>query len=109
MKDHPHARSYYALVFLSAALANGAVLSDNFVPLVFFWEGLLMTLYGLIAIGGGQPTRRPSRPSSSWDHATLCLMLGIGILTGHLAGTLTISKIALQPGRAGGRGFRPDA
>ena len=33
MKDHPRIREYYAYVFLSAALANGAVLADNFVLL----------------------------------------------------------------------------
>ena len=42
MKDNPRAREYYAYVFLTAAFANGAALANNFVPFLFFWEGLLL-------------------------------------------------------------------
>ena len=55
MKDAPRVREYYAYLFLTAAFANGAALANNFVLLVFFWEGLLVTLYGMITIGG-RPT-----------------------------------------------------
>ena len=48
----PREREFMAYVFLTAAFANGAVLANNFVPLLFFWEGLLVTLYGMITIGG---------------------------------------------------------
>jgi len=96
MKDHPHVRSYYALVFLSAALANGAVLSDNFVPLVFFWEGLLVTLYGLIAIGRKGANKTALKAFVISGFCDFCLILGIGILWAK-TGTLTISKISVHP------------
>ncbi len=96
MKDHPHARAYYALVFLSAAMANGAVLSDNFVPLVFFWEGLLVTLYGLIAIGGKAAHRTALKAFIISGLCDFCMILGIGILWAK-TGTLTISQISVAP------------
>jgi formate hydrogenlyase subunit 3/multisubunit Na+/H+ antiporter MnhD subunit len=96
MKGHPHARAYFALVFLSAALANGAVLSDNFVPLVFFWEGLLVTLYGLIAIGGKSSHRTALKAFLISGFCDFCMLLGIGILWAK-TGTLTISQISVHP------------
>ena len=96
MKDHPHARTYYALVFLSAALAGGAVLSDNFVPLVFFWEGLLVTLYGLIAIGRKGADKTALKAFVISGLCDFCMILGIGILWAK-TGTLTISKISVHP------------
>lgn len=96
MKGHPHARAYYALVFLSAAMANGAVLADNFVPLVFFWEGLLVTLYGLIAIGGKGSHRTALKAFIISGLCDFCMILGIGILWAK-TGSLTISQISVAP------------
>ena len=96
MKDNPRIREYYAYVFLSAALANGAVLADNFVPLVFFWEGLLVTLYGLITIGGKMSNRTAVKAFLISGLCDFCMILGIAILWG-LTGTLTLSQISVKP------------
>ncbi|MCK7471574.1 MAG: hypothetical protein MZU95_12980 [Desulfomicrobium escambiense] len=76
----PRRASITAYVFLTAALANGAVLANNFVPLVFFWEGLLVTLYAPDHDRRpGRPRTGPrSRPSSSAASATSAMILGIG-------------------------------
>ena len=96
MKGHPRVREYYAYVFLSAALANGAVLADNFVPLVFFWEGLLVTLYGLISIGGKEANRTALKAFMISGFCDFAMILGIGILW-SLTGTLTLSQISVKP------------
>jgi len=96
MARHPRIREYYAYVFLSAALANGAVLADNFVPLVFFWEGLLLTLYGLISIGGQKSNRTAVKAFIISGLCDFCMILGIGIVW-SLKGTLTISQISIKP------------
>ncbi len=97
MKDAPRVREYYAYVFLTAAFANGAVLADNFVPLLFFWEGLLVTLYGLITIGGkplsGRTAIKALLISGFCDFS---MIMGIGIVWA-LGGTLTMSKVSLEP------------
>jgi formate hydrogenlyase subunit 3/multisubunit Na+/H+ antiporter MnhD subunit len=96
MARHPRIREYYAYVFLSAALANGAVLADNFVPLVFFWEGLLLTLYGLISVGGQKSNRTAVKAFIISGLCDFCMILGIGILW-SLSGSLTISQISVKP------------
>ncbi len=96
MKDHPRVREYYAYVFLSAALAFGAVLADNFVPLVFFWEGLLVTLYALISLGGKEAHRTATKAFLINGFCDFAMILGIGIVW-SLAGTMTISQVSLKP------------
>ncbi len=97
MKDAPRAREFYAYVFLTAAFANGAVLADNFVPLVFFWEGLLVTLYGLITIGA-KPTsgRTAVKAFLISGFCDFSMIMGIGLVW-SLSGTLTLSKVSLEP------------
>ena len=97
MKDAPRAREFFAYVFLTAAFANGAVLANNFVPLVFFWEGLLVTLYGLITIGGrplsGRTAVKALLISGFCDFS---MILGIGLLW-TVSGTLTMSEVSVEP------------
>ena len=97
MKDAPRSREFMAYVFLTAAFANGAVLANNFVPLVFFWEGLLVTLYGLITIGG-RPTsgRTAVKALLISGFCDFSMILGIGLLWAA-SGTATMSDIAVEP------------
>ena len=96
MKDHSRVREYYAYIFLSAALAFGAVLADNFVPLVFFWEGLLVTLYALISLGGREAHRTATKAFIISGFCDFAMILGIGIVW-SLSRTMTISQISLKP------------
>jgi formate hydrogenlyase subunit 3/multisubunit Na+/H+ antiporter MnhD subunit len=97
MKDAPRSREYYVYVFLTAAMANGAVLSNNFVPLLFFWEGLLVTTYGLITIGGKPTsTRTAVKALMISGFCDFSMIMGIGILWA-VTGTLTLSKISVHP------------
>jgi len=97
MKDAPRGREFMAYVFLTAAFANGAVLANNLVPLVFFWEGLLITLYGMITIGG-RPTsgRTAVKALLISGFCDFSMILGIGLLW-TVAGTATMSEIAVEP------------
>jgi formate hydrogenlyase subunit 3/multisubunit Na+/H+ antiporter MnhD subunit len=97
MKDAPRVREYYAYVFLTAAFANGAVLANNFVPLLFFWEGLLVTLYGLITIGGKPTSNRTAvKALLISGFCDFSMIMGIGLLW-SLSGTLTMSKVSVEP------------
>jgi NADH-quinone oxidoreductase subunit L len=97
MKNIPRVREYYAYVFLTAAFANGAVLSNNFVPLIFFWEGLLLTLYGLITIGGKKDSNRTAVKSFILGgFCDFSMILGVALLW-KITGTLTLSEISVRP------------
>ena len=97
MKDAPRSREFMAYVFLTAAFANGAVLANNFVPLVFFWEGLLVTLYGMITIGG-RPTsgRTAVKALLISGFCDFAMILGVGLLW-TVSGTATMSEISVAP------------
>ncbi len=84
MKDKPYANQFYAYLLISAAMVNGAVLADNLVVLLFFWEGLLATMFGMIAIGRPGAFRTAIKAVVIVGVTDLCMMLGI-ILTGYLA------------------------
>jgi formate hydrogenlyase subunit 3/multisubunit Na+/H+ antiporter MnhD subunit len=96
MKNIPRVREYYAYVFLTAAFANGATLSNNFVPLIFFWEGLLLTLYGLITIGGKDSNRTAVKSFILGGFCDFSMILGVAILW-KITGTLTLSEISIKP------------
>jgi formate hydrogenlyase subunit 3/multisubunit Na+/H+ antiporter MnhD subunit len=90
-------REFMAYVFLTAAFANGAVLSNNFVPLLFFWEGLLVTLYGLIALGGRPDSDRTAvKALLISGFCDFSMILGI-VLLWTVAGTATLSEISVEP------------
>ncbi len=51
MRKHDAQGAHYALLLVSLGLANGAVFANSLLVLLFFWEGLLGSTYGRIAIG----------------------------------------------------------
>lgn len=104
MRGKDHARSFFVFFLVSLSLTNGAVLADNLIVLLFFWEGLLLTLFGMIAIGRPQAFRTATKAFIIVGICDLCMMLGIG-LAGHLAGTLAISAIRLPLDALGGLAF----
>ncbi|MFA6132676.1 MAG: proton-conducting transporter membrane subunit [Phycisphaerae bacterium] len=100
MCDRKHANQFYCYMLISLALVNGAVLANNLIAMLFFWEGLLGALFGIIAIGRPGAWKTATKAFVIVGISDLCMMLGIA-LTYHLAGTLTISKINLPLGGLG--------
>jgi len=96
MADHPRVREFYAYVFLTVALAAGALLADNFVLLVFFWEGLLLTLFGLISLGGKDAMKTAYKSFIISGFCDFCMILGIGLLW-VVSGTLKMSQVHVAP------------
>jgi formate hydrogenlyase subunit 3/multisubunit Na+/H+ antiporter MnhD subunit len=97
MAGNPRIREYYGYLFLTAAMAAGAVLANNFVPLIFFWEGLLITLYAMITIGGKANSHRTAVKSFLiGGFCDFCMILGIAILWSQ-TGTLRMSDISVVP------------
>lgn len=85
---------FFSYLLVTVALVNGAVLSDNLVILLFFWEGLLLTLFGMIYIGSKASFKTATKAFIIVGITDLCFLFGIA-LTGHIAGTLSISHINL--------------
>jgi NADH-quinone oxidoreductase subunit L len=86
---------FYFYFLVTVAFTNGALVADNLVVMLFFWEGILAALFGFIALGGKAAFKTAIKSFIIVGIADLCLMFGIGI-TGRLAGTLNMSGIELQ-------------
>jgi len=78
------------------SFANGAVLANNFVVFMFFWGGLLLTLYGLITIGGPESYKTAQKSFILLGFCDFCLLLGIGLLW-YATGKLSMSEISVKP------------
>lgn len=99
-----YAKQFYAYILVSLAFLNGAVLADNLIVMLFFWEGMLLTLFGLIYIGNKEAFKTATKMFIIVGICDLCMMVGIA-LTGYLAGTLTISGITIPIGGFGALAF----
>jgi formate hydrogenlyase subunit 3/multisubunit Na+/H+ antiporter MnhD subunit len=104
LKDKDSSKQFYAYILISLSFVNGAVLANNLVVLLFFWEGLLLTLYGMIAIGARQAFKTATKALIIVGFSDLCMMAGI-ILTGYLAKTLVIKDISLTTNSLGSLAF----
>lgn len=95
MEDHPRKHLYYALLFISEAMAMGAVLANNLAVMLFFWESILITLFLMINLGKENAYRTGLKAFIIVGLSDLCLMLGIAIV-GVQAKTLVMSYIKLS-------------
>ena len=99
-----YSKQFYFYFLLSVGLTNGAVLADNLLLVLFFWEAMLLPLFGMIAIGNRQAYKTATKAFIIVGATDLCFMAGI-ILSGSLAATFTISRINLPPSGLGALAF----
>ncbi len=104
LRDKGYAKQFFAYLLLTIGLANGAVLADNLVAMLFFLEGLLVTTFGMIAIGRKEAFKAATKAFIIIGVGDLCMMVGIA-LCGHIGGTLTISKLSIATSGLGGLAF----
>ncbi len=104
MRDKQYANQFYAYLLFSLAFVNGAVLADNLILMLFFWEGLLLTLFGMIAIGKKEAFKTAAKAFIIVGISDLCLMLGIALII-HLSGTAQTSAIHLPLNTLGSIAF----
>ncbi|MCE5236025.1 MAG: proton-conducting transporter membrane subunit [Clostridiaceae bacterium] len=89
-------KQFYAYMLLTIALVNGAVLANSLLVMLFFWEGILGTMFGLILLGGKESFKTSVKAVIIAGVGDLCMMLGIG-MAAYLAGTLTMTDIHKLP------------
>jgi NADH-quinone oxidoreductase subunit L len=82
MRDRNRPGLFYAYLLISLAMANGIVLADHLVVLLFFWEGLLGTMFGMIALGSKDAFRTATKAFIIVGITDLVMLLGIA-LTGR--------------------------
>ncbi len=104
MEGREHEGQFYSYLLITLGLTSGAVLADNLLLLLFFWEGLLLVLFGMIAVGGKEAFRSATKAFIINGVTDLCMMSGI-LLAGYLAHTFIISKMNLPATGLGALAF----
>ncbi len=87
---------YFLYLYLSLGLINGAMLSNHLGLMLFFWEGLLCTLFGMLLIRQQEHPETAVKALTISGTADLLLMLGI-IITTYLAGSGKMTDIHSIP------------
>ncbi|MGI5822733.1 MAG: NADH-quinone oxidoreductase subunit L [Dethiobacteria bacterium] len=96
LKGKNYAGLFMFYMFISLAMMNGAVLADNLGIMLFFWEGILCTLFGILLINNMHNPKTAVKALTLSGTADLLMMLGI-IITAYQAGTLCISQMQKLP------------
>ena len=102
--DKSYAKYFYAYFLITLSFVNGVVLADNLVLLLFFWEGSLLTLFLMIAIGNPQAYKTATKAFVIVGLSDLCFMVGAA-LAGNISGTFAISKMNISLSGLGGLAF----
>jgi NADH-quinone oxidoreductase subunit L len=90
LRGHPRANEFYAYLLITLGATNGAILSNNFVVMLVFWETLLLVTYLFITLGKEGAYRTATKSLILGGVADFVMILGIGLLW-MLTGTLTMT------------------
>jgi len=96
LKEKAYAGRFLFYLFVSLAMLNGAFLSDHLGVMLFFWEGLLCTLLGILLINNKNNPKTAVKALVLSGTADLLLMLGIAV-TVYAAKTPYLSEIQKLP------------
>lgn len=92
-------------LFISLAMINGAFMCDSLGAMLFFWEGLLCTLFGMLLINNRENYKSAVKALTLSGIADLLMMLGI-IITAYIGGSSNMSGLSgLEVKGAGIAGF----
>jgi formate hydrogenlyase subunit 3/multisubunit Na+/H+ antiporter MnhD subunit len=94
MQSHKHAGLFAFFVLLTLGLLNGAVMADHLVVLLFFWEGMMGVMFGMIAIGRPGAWKTATKALIISGVTDLCLMLGIGVV--YFLGKMTPESLLMS-------------
>jgi NADH-quinone oxidoreductase subunit L len=93
--ENTGAKWFYFNLLMTQAFAAGAVLADNMVALLFFWEGLLVFLYTFIALSQNTHAAKRTAMKAFLINAVTDLALLAGVtITGYIAGTMSMTEIS---------------
>ncbi|MFA5143090.1 MAG: proton-conducting transporter membrane subunit [Candidatus Omnitrophota bacterium] len=99
-----YSKYFYIFFLASLSFLNGAALASNLLAIFFFWEALLMTQLGLIALGGKTAFKTATKAFIIVGLSDLFMMVGMAIY-GHIACTFNLGVTAISLAGLGGLAF----
>ncbi len=97
-------RAFAGCTLLALGMANGALLANNLVAMLFFWQAMWAPVYGMIKAGGENAWKSSVKAVFTAGFADLMLILGLG-LASLAAASMTIDQMHAHPGALGTMGF----
>ncbi len=97
MRERKNLKLYYAFLLITVSLVNGAVLANNLGLFLFFWEGLLITMFAMIMSGGKSAFPTAVKAFVLVGVSDFCLILGIGIVAFLMKGELSMEILQKSP------------
>jgi len=91
-KNKGYYAQYLFYYMLALAMGNGALLANNLVVMLFFWEGMIVILLGMLTLTQKKNLKTATKALALNGTADLLLMLGIAI-TCLEAGTMMMDGI----------------
>jgi formate hydrogenlyase subunit 3/multisubunit Na+/H+ antiporter MnhD subunit len=85
---------YYSFMLWTLAASAGAVLADNLLVLLMFWEALTAILFFLVNMGDKDHEKAAAKAFSILGLSDAAMLLGV-VLIWVQAGTLTISELSI--------------
>jgi len=95
MRNKNNLKIFYSFMLLTLGFVNGAVLSNNLILMLFFWEALLIFMFVLILTGGQKSIKTAIKGFVLVGIGDLCMILGIAI-AGYKAKTFMMDGISLN-------------
>ena len=102
MQNNKNAGWFTFFLLASLGMISGAVMADHLVTLLFFWEGMMGVMFGMIAVGRPGAWKTATKALIISGVTDLCLMLGIGIVWWYtkqpgLHFSMLLSELAKNP------------
>jgi formate hydrogenlyase subunit 3/multisubunit Na+/H+ antiporter MnhD subunit len=95
MLENPKYRRFVSGMLMAVSFANGVLLADNLLVLLFFWEAIIIPLFMMLTAGKTGAYKVGLKAFITFAVADLFLMFGV-IAVYSLTNTLTISEIKLD-------------
>ncbi len=96
LSNHPRHNEYYAYYLMALGVTSGAVLSENLLLLLFFWELHGFLLYLMAGINGDPAVPASTRTLILAGFGDLTLLFGLALLWTQ-AGSFSINFFSAQP------------
>ncbi len=97
LKGKDKSSTYYTFILWTLAASAGAVLTDNLLILLVFWEILTLLLYFLVNMGGEGHEKAAAKCFTILGFSDAAMLLGV-ILIWMNYGTLSMSQLSIGTG-----------
>ena len=96
-------KRFYAGMMFALSMTLGALMANNLVAMLFFWQAMWAPVYGMIKAGGDDAWKSSVKAVFTAGFADLMLILGLG-LASLAAESMTIDQCHAPPAAVGSRG-----